>query len=741
MRKILLLLVVIISTVTTYGQNMANKENVINQMNYCINSLTNIIHNKSMPVLDHESDQLVNNLTMEQIIGLYEINNFRTDLMDAIGRFGITEEERKIMRLIQSIKRDNMKWSALSNALNPTMLLTGNGPGFRPQMAFQTLLTAARSVVEYKTMQGEQNIEELQAMWDLRKEDLQTIIDLRKSAQGIIFELYNKYKLSENDRLTESTATLLNEYLTETDAAKRVRILQDNYKTYSKIPEYYYHLGMAYVDCNNYASAKQLFQVYLNMYNKAPILRYDERSGCIALTMLTYDKTLNAAEKEKLIETAINNLPSNSAAILQCAMVYIYELRNYEKGFQLLRAGLDDPKATDRDLLFMAAANLIPCLNANSKTYKAICDTFLNSQYISLDSYLTFQIYNHKDAWQYINDVLAFSEYTKRTWYTLWLGKKFKQSFCLTIPENISYDSNDILVYLEDHSDDMLTIRQLSPEYLNSISEDDINDVNCFKSNKNLKYLFVETIIPGTYKLKEDIDLEKIKDETYPRLSEFTLTEDDIEDIIDFCKDFETEDKNTKIEYAIPKKAPKTLVDIADQATGNNTLYNIIRPTLKKCLLEKVTFIGDTLAFKPYHSKAQNGYYIRIVLNNGLQVMYKYNEENKKLESYLYSTHKGTTYASSEAKVEYTSKTVVEEPSWFSKIWNSIFSSDDAEQEKQQKQDKQEVKEKKDTDDEPSWFSKTWNSIFSSNDEKDGEDKEIKNEEKATNKQQKSKKS
>ena len=551
MRKILLLLVVIISTVTTYGQNMANKENVINQMNYCINSLTNIIHNKSMPVLDHESDQLVNNLTMEQIIGLYEINNFRTDLMDAIGRFGITEEERKIMRRIQSIKRDNMKWSALSNALSPTMLLTGNGPGFGPQMAFQTLLTAVRSVVEYKTMQGEQNIEELQAMWDLRKEDLQTIIDLRKSAQGIIFELYNKYKLSENDRLTESTATLLNEYLTETDAAKRVRILQDNYKTYSKIPEYYYHLGMAYVDCNNYASAKQVFQVYLNMYNKAPILRYDERSGCIALTMLTYDKTLNAAEKEKLIETAINNLPSNSAAILQCAMVYIYELRNYEKGFQLLRAGLDDPKATDRDLLFMAAANLIPCLNANSKTYKAICDTFLNSQYISLDSYLTFQIYSHKDAWQYINDVLAFSEYTKRTWYTLWLGKKFKQSFCLTIPENISYDSNDILVYLEDHSDDMLTIRQLSPEYLNSISEDDINDVNCFKSNKNLKYLFVETIIPGTYKLKEDIDLEKIKDETYPRLSEFTLTEDDIEDIIDFCKDFETEDTTVQRNFPI----------------------------------------------------------------------------------------------------------------------------------------------------------------------------------------------
>ena len=701
-------------------------------MNYCINSLTNIIHNKSMSVLEHESDQLVNNLTMEQIVGLYEINNFRTELMDAVGKFGITEEERKIMRRIQSIKRDNMKWSALSNALNPTMLLTGNGPGFGPQMAFQTLLTAARSVVEYKTMQGEQNIEELQAMWDLRKEDLQTIIELRKSAQSIIFELYNKYHLNENDRLTESTATLLNEYITEADAAKRVRILQDNYKTYSKIPEYYYHLGMAYVDCNNYASAKQVFEIYQNMYNKAPILRFDERSGCIALTMLTYDKGLSVAEKENLIATALNNLPSNSAARLQCAMIYIYELKKYEEGFKLLRAGLDDPKASDRDILFMAAANLISCLKVNSKTYKTICETFLKSQNVSLDSYLTFQIYSQKNAWQYINDVMSFSEYTKRTMYTLWLGKKFKQSFHLTIPENISYNSNDILVYLEDHNDDILTIKQLTPKYLKSISEDDINDVKCFKSNKNLKYLFVETIVPGTYKLKENIDLEKIKDESYPRLSEFTLTESDIEDIVDFCKDFKNEDKNTNIEYATSKK---TAVDIAEEGIGSNypILYNIIRPVLKKCLLKKVTFLGDTLAFKPHHSKEQNGYYVRIVLNNGLQVMYKYNEDSHELEPYLYSTTKNIIYANSKAKAEYTNKPVADKPSWFSRLWNSLFSSDDADQnEKQKKKEEkveQEVKAQKATDDEPSWFSKMWNSMFSSDDANQNE-KQKKKEEK-----------
>ena len=146
----------------------------------------------------------------------------------------------------------------------------------------------------------------------------------------------------------------------------------------------------------------------------------------------------------------------------------------------------------------------------------------------------------------------------------------------------------------------------MTPKYLKSISEDDINDVKCFKSNKNLKYLFVETIVPGTYKLKENIDLEKIKDESYPRLSEFTLTESDIEDIVDFCKDFKNEDKNTNIEYATSKK---TAVDIAEEGIGSNypILYNIIRPVLKKCLLKKVTFLGDTLAFKPHHSKEPVG--------------------------------------------------------------------------------------------------------------------------------------
>ena len=107
--KTFVLILTLIIFNASYTSAQSDKDMVIAQMNYCITTLTNIVHNKSMTVLEHESDQLLNNLTMEQIIGLYEINDFRIELLDAVSRFEITEEERALLRRIQSIKRDNMK--------------------------------------------------------------------------------------------------------------------------------------------------------------------------------------------------------------------------------------------------------------------------------------------------------------------------------------------------------------------------------------------------------------------------------------------------------------------------------------------------------------------------------------------------------------------------------------------------------------------------------------------------------
>lgn len=653
LRIIFILLALSAFSLYVSGQTKSEKdENVVVQMNYCINTLTNIIHNKSMAVLEHESDQLVNNLTMEQIIGLHEIKDFRIDLMDAVSKFEITQEERSLLRRVQSIKRDNMKWSALSNSLSPTMLLTGNGGGMGAQLAFQVLLTAARTAVEYKEVQGGQNIEELQAMWDLRKEDMQTINELRKTAQGIVFDLYNKYHLKENDRLTESTANLFSEYVSEENAAKRIRILEDNAETYKLIPEFYYHLGMAYLDSNDYENAKFNFTKYLEMYKRTPFLRYDERSGCIALAILTYEEDLSDKEKIDLINLIVKNMPNNSAAILQCAMVYIYEMRLYEEGFKLLRSGIDNAHASDREILYMAAANLLPVMKNHTSIYNAISDTFKNGNDKGYDSYVTYLIFNGYNVWEYLNELNNFSECSHRTYYTLWLGKKFSSKFHLTLPQSVVYYGNDVLVYVEKHKDEDLVIHQLKSVFKNEINEDDINNVKCFKSNKNLKYLYVETIEPNVYKLKQNIDLNKISDETWPRQSEFVLSSGDIKDIIKFCKKYMPKSAGTELLFK-NKRGPKQ--------------------TVKTSANKDATFYGDTLAYLPFHSVKQDGYYVRMILRNNMQIVYKYEEGT--LRPYFYSDTNKEYFWNDDSKTEYTSKEsndMCDEPSWIKQIWISV---------------------------------------------------------------------
>lgn len=664
-KSLIVFLALFLFSINMTGQTHVNREeNVIVQMNYCINTLTNIIHNKSMSVLEHEIDQLVNNLTMEQIIGLPEIRDFRIDLMDAASKFEITEEERIYMRRLQSLKRNNALWNSLAAALNPTMLIVGPKGHVAVQVAFQLLLAGTRIAVEYKSASGEQTIEELQAMWELRKEDLKTISELRLSAQGIVYELYNKYHLKEEQRLTEATANLFNEYVSEPDASKRLRVLKDHEDTYKHMAEYYYYLGMAYLDRHNYQEAKLNFNRYLTMYNKTPYLRYDERTGCIALARLTYEKELSSDEKVDLINTTLKNLPNSSPALLQCAMIYMHDLRQYEKGFNLLRAGIDNSHASDPEILYMAVANLLPYMTNYPAIYNASVDLFNKSKNVGYSSYLTFLLNTDRNAWNKLVKLNTFTNCNSRTWYSLWMSQDFSRELQLTLPGKVVYTTNDASVYIESHDGDNVTIQQMNVFYKHGISEKAIEKVKCFKAIPNLRYLYIENVEPGVYVLKKNINTTHIERGLWPRQSEFVLSEDDLEDIVDFCEDFASNSGDTDLILKDMKSTPKTIQG------KDNTLF---------------TFIGDTLRYKPFHSKQQKGYYVRLCFHNGMEIVYKYHDDIYELKPYFYYDGKKRVFWDTSAQNEYTymernipeNKTQPKESSWYEKIKTWI--SDDEE--------------------------------------------------------------
>ena len=94
-------------------------------------------------------------------------------------------------------------------------------------------------------------------------------------------------------------------------------------------------------------------------------------------------------------------------------------------------------------------------------------------------------------------------------------------------------------------------------------------------------------------KLKANLDLAKIKDESWPRQSEFTLTESDIDDIIDFCEDHALPESGTELSFSKISEMNKEFSKSSEDLT--------------------VEFYGDTLKYKVHHSDLQKGYYLRLV--------------------------------------------------------------------------------------------------------------------------------
>ena len=615
---------------TTQLKQSLSKDNIIAQMNYCTNALTNIIHNKSIAVLDYESNQLINNLTMEQACSIYEIREYRSTLLGAIGKFQITEEERQLMRKIQSFKQDNLKWQSLSNALNPTMLVTGGGKtGI--QLAFQATLAAARTAVEYKVASNELAIETLEALWELRKEDMDGINDARVEAQKVILDLYHSHGLQEYDRLTEQTANELLTYTSEPNAQKRIRLLETNKKKYVKYAPYYYYLGMAYVDNNEYNKAKPIFQHYKKLYNASPIFRYDNMSGCIALTMLTYEKNLTKEQKIELINTVRNNLPHNSAAHLQCAMVYIYELKEEEKGLEMLLSSIDDPFASDQELLYLAIANLAKMINNYPMLQSQIEESMANESIIQLDNYLLYHINKEDNAWDKINKIIRFEDVSSRQIKSGFLAKDFDKNLSINIPSRFVMNEGDAHVVICNYTKTASKTDTFTIYNDNYISITDIESVNCFKEDKKLKYLYVEEITKDETYVLRDVDIDKIKNETFPRQSEFTITERDIKDIVSFCKKHAL--KNT--EYTTWK--------LNDSAT----LKKVANITLTYYF--PIVSTGVVL----YEKYMQEGLYFSLHFNNNIQLVYKYDTDKKDLVGCYYQYKEKVVFASPEMEKEF----------------------------------------------------------------------------------------
>lgn len=570
------------------------KELAIAQMNSCVNTLTNIINNKSMAVLEHESDELLNNLTVKHMVGLPEIAEFRVDLIDAIGNLGITEEERSVLRRVNSIKEDNLKWKALSGALNNTMLITGGGNN-ATQLGFQALLTAARTGIEYKASKNDLQIEELQAMWELRKNDLNAFIKLRKEALDIIFRLYQKYNLKESDRLTEQSSLQFQKIISEPDAKKMVRLLTDNAAKFNHLADYYYYLGMGYLDCGNIGKANECFTRYDEIYGKAPIYRTNEKKGMISLARLTYNKNMTAEDIEKNINDVLVNLPNNSMAAIQCAVMADKILKKPTKSLSIMRAALDNESIDDKTAVMMASSLILPKISNKTSIYKDFLSAYVNQKSYDIDAAINIWIAKKDNVFAKLKSIFTISDLATHPWM---VGEaEVSDKMIISCPSKYTVDLSKVQMFVEKHDEKEVTIYPYILTEKNALSLEKVNKVGCFKQKPNLKYLYMDACGKDRFIVKDGINYNAIQQETYPRQSEFNLSEKDIKNIIKFLKDNAPEKSRTQI---VATKSDQKLTQI----NKNNITYNI--PSQLKSQSAKLR-----------HTAAQKGRtYVKFILDD-----------------------------------------------------------------------------------------------------------------------------
>ncbi len=562
--RLVISLVALTSFFSVFGQ-IDQKELAIALMNNCVNTLTNIINNKSMMVLEHESDQILNNLTVKQIVGFPEISEFRVDLIEAIGNLSATEEERELLRKVNSIKQNNLKWQALSGALNNTMLITGGGNNAY-QLGFQALLTAARTGIEYKTSKNEFQIDEMQAMWDLRKNDLEAFIKLRKDALDIIYKLYQKHNLKESDRLTEQTSQQFQKIISEPDAKKMVRLLTDNAGKFSHLADYYYYLGMGYLDNKNIAKANECFNKYDELYAKAPIYRINEKEGMIALARLTYNKNLTTSEIENLVNKVHRNLPNNAMANIQCAVMTERVLKNPSKALSFLRASLDNVATDDKTAIILAGSLILPKVNANTSVYKDFISAYVNQKTYDINAALNTWIAKKDNIFPKLKNIFTISDLASHPWM---VGEaEVSDKITISCPSKYTVNLSQVQMFVEKFSENRVDVYPYILSEKNALTIEKINKIDCFNRYPNLKYLYMDVCGKDKYIVKSGINYAAIQDGTYDHQDDFTLSEKDIKKIIKFLKENAPEKTRTEI---VATKSDKNLIKLEK----NNITYTV----------------------------------------------------------------------------------------------------------------------------------------------------------------------
>lgn len=460
------------------------KEIAIAHMNYCILASYGIRHSPSLEYFENKKREMNSMLTMEPIKGIPEIHSYRQEIRETLDGLILNEYEKEIYYDILEIEKKNRKLVAVRNALQV--------PQFSVNVVSSVsnaLLTAARAGIDLAVSKNEAEVQNIRSMWDFRKEELYWTNDLVKNGFNYIQALYDKYDLKEYDRLTDIHIEKYFNALAEDNPNTRMRRLEDDSVVFRNMYDYYYNLGMTYIEVDSvkgYKRAEPCFDEYLRLYGRNPLFQKDDKTGIIALTRLLYGKILDKEYQMKLVEIVKTNLPENEIGYCVGARIY-YDLEEKEKAFNLLREGID--RVEHDEALIEMALHYMKEIEMYDNIYERVCGAILDSKSLTFSQYAACVIGqggNSRDL--SLKELLVPKNNEKFSFYI----NKGENSFVEA--KNKKFIENDISLYHEIVLNGEMEIYECNVRPY-TVSEDELlNRMDLLKKNDRVIPFFFERI-------------------------------------------------------------------------------------------------------------------------------------------------------------------------------------------------------------------------------------------------------
>ena len=287
LKKIFIVCVLCLTAIGVYAQTVrtlteAQKEQLITALNYVEFSTAQIKKHQNRIVVDREFDFVINKIKRNIFIDPRLINTY-SSLLQNLTELKLQENERAFYQK----QAEKQRKQAIFNAFQSfgSVFVPGRTP---LQMVASLAYTGTSAFFNYKRAVNSVDNALDQQTFNIDQNQLRVIDDQRTQLFNNSTALLSQYRLDEksytHENFMEKFITVL-QMSGNKEKLNNLRVLEESHR-FDNFPPFWYELGSAYQNDNNYSAARKAYTKFEQLQNNT-IITYDKYYVELAKNMIS----------------------------------------------------------------------------------------------------------------------------------------------------------------------------------------------------------------------------------------------------------------------------------------------------------------------------------------------------------------------------------------------------------------------------------------------------------------------